>query len=419
MTEDAWHWIKQKAQQANGNVLEYVSILGDPSSALSGAYFEMLSDCQTIRKLVKEVDPVQCQIMQMIVMAGDTEFNYPAKKPTSSDKFAHAIKTMADARPNFFTAVFMPVILMLAVVASVFYDAYTKLGDNDTAHGLAFGIWYSWLLVLAVASNCFASSMNTGLTKRAFEHVFPLSKRRVPLRERYINSKRWDSWLTGHTEIRFPWTQMLIGQFFGWTIVAFTSSCAAAISYTTPTVGLGCRSFTFLLYGVIAFFAAVLRVGCQWSELATLVLKVDSPPKSLMQKIVELSYWLLAWVNAMVLVIGTILHLAGAFRSCRCKKLFVSDSSIVELNSNTQLAIDNADNFWLPLGYIAFSIIWILCGAIIVVRKYITVHMDRWSSPEVPNESNEESLSAEHSVSNNEKGQSLVGVLAARDLMEA
>jgi hypothetical protein len=317
---------------------------------------------------------------------------------------------MAEARPNFFNAVFLPVILMLAVVASVFYDAYTKLGDNDTAHGLAFGIWYSWLLVLAVASNCFASSMNTGLTQIAFQ-PFMFSTRRVPLRERYINSKLWYRWFKVGSAIytlpRPVWIQMLIGQFFGWIIVAFTSACAAAISYTTPTVGLGCRSFTFLLYGVIAFPVAMLRVSCQRAELKAAQVKRTqqsdteicsqhdgSPQEPPMSKIVRLSYWLLVWVNAMVLVIGTILHLAGAFRSCRCKKLFVSDSYIVEVNSNTQLAIDNADKFWLPLGYVAFGIIWIVCGAVITVRKYITVHMDKWdfaeedSEPELPNSSN-------------------------------
>lgn len=76
--------------------------------------------------------------------------------------------------------------------------------------------------------------------------------------------------------------------------------------------------------------------------------------------------------------VGTVLHLAGVYRSCRCKRLFARDFDIVELNSNTQLAVDNAEKFWLPIGYMAFGCIWLVCAGVIFASNYITIHLEEW-----------------------------------------
>jgi len=478
MVKEVWDWFKDRATE---NFPEYVSLVGDPGSAICGAFSEIYADVKMLAehqdlleqhskegvkwivrilrkiKLISrpKADPthdvqVDCTVLRVLIMVGDTDFNEkdikmkdvasfkkkirkdlglppsqdltPSGAPSRASSQAPsvfgkcpkeamtmAMRALVEARLDFFNAVFLPVVLMLAVTASVFYDAYTKLGDNDTAHGLAFGVWYSWLLVLCVAGNCFASSTNAGLTRTVLEPLIDLSERRVPLRERFVNWKLWEQWkgdpgsksdeekkqtekekqqkkametehFTPELRVR-DWMKFFGGQLLGWACVAFPSACAAAISYTTPTVGLGCRSFTFLLYGTFAFGTAILNVGCQWADQRLDWNVKRSADKKLRRRVrtaVTVAYWFLTSLNAIVIFIGTVLHLVGVYRSCRCKLLFAADDRLVELNSNTQLAVDNADKFWLAVGYVAFGCMWFLCGVVIAVRKYITVHMDEW-----------------------------------------
>jgi hypothetical protein len=91
------------------------------------------------------------------------------------------------------------------------------------------------------------------------------------------------------------------------------------------------------------------------------------------------SYWIFTYFNAIfVLSIGTVLHLAGVYRSCRCNLLFAADSDLVEVNQNTVLAVSNAKRIWLPVGYVAFTVIWVICGLAIAGRRYITARIEKW-----------------------------------------
>jgi hypothetical protein len=99
-----------------------------------------------------------------------------------------------EARVDFANTVLIPIITMLVVTAAVFYDAYQSLGDNDTAHSLAYGLLYSWLIILAVASNCYTGSLTYGLldwTARKRAKVLPISPITVGPCDRYTNALRW------------------------------------------------------------------------------------------------------------------------------------------------------------------------------------------------------------------------------------
>jgi hypothetical protein len=399
--------------------LEYISILGDPASALFGTFSQIRSDWILVHRRERyKYKESKARILEIIVLAGGTAYlksrdmldtlegwrsaSGGSKRESMDERLlgddgesrpetteavraaSEAIKVLVGARVDFVNAVFLPVVLTLAVIATVFYDSYRKLGDNDTAHALAFGIWYSWLLILAVASNCFASSLNPELPRKALKKWVAVSDQQVTLRERYINSKLWDLWekreLTlkvGKTPPLGPdiWLKYLIGQVIAWVCVALTCACAAAISYTTPTVGLGCRSFTFMSYGTIAAVVALLRIPCQSAELKS----ACGVEVSTRQSVMKYSYWFFTYFNATcVLSLGTVLHLSGVYRSCRCKLLFAADSDLVEVNQNTVLAVRNAKRIWLPVGYVAFTVIWIICILAVAGRSYIAVHIEKW-----------------------------------------
>jgi hypothetical protein len=196
--------------------------------------------------------------------------------------------------------------------------------------------------------------------------------------------------------------------------VAFASGCGTAIAWTTPTVGLGCRSFNFIFYGSLAFLIAYLNVLRWWlsvsSDLQSLALteechntvggaskkqdlssskhttnglkETDLEKKArrvhLARKVASVVYWFLVFVNSLVLVLGTLFHLVGVFRTCWCERLTWSDSTLIELNSKTAQVVSNARKHWIATSYLAFGIEWLLCLVAIAGRRYIMLKMEQW-----------------------------------------
>ncbi|KAF2009718.1 hypothetical protein BU24DRAFT_81284 [Aaosphaeria arxii CBS 175.79] len=447
-----WEWV-------SGTPWEYILLLGDPASALWGAFSEIISDFRLARRLSDHNSGWLANIALWITMlAGDTKFEHsilwngfinrlekedsqgaqsirdldePTMKNTtpwtmlaeeiikrtsntdkvlssesrdvdkiepmssvnaaSSSEFSlrqslsYGVHVLVQGRIDFVKGIFLPVILMLAVAASVFFDAYGKLGDKDTAHALAYGVWYSWLITLSVSGNCFATSVNVGLARKAFGDSLRLSDRRVSLSERYMNAFKWELWLwqieradpvkadKGHPkrEVWF-WTKFVLGQLLGWVCVAFACGCAAVISWTTPTVGLGCRSFTYVLYGIGTFIVAVLHVPRQ-----RLIFLSQDRSGQFQMRIATWAHTLLVIFNALVMIVGTIFHLSGVYRSCQCSRLFAKDDTLIEFNRNTEQSVTNARRYWLVTGYVAFSFVWVVCAMAMAARKIIVSKMEK------------------------------------------
>lgn len=425
---------------------EYVLLLGDPASALWGAFSEIWADVKMAGRLDRSAPSwLHKRALWITILAGDTKFqndrllkgftenlgqevhvelghnawvelakqvakptaaqgkttamgsdkdaiqrskngvqssttSVPSAQVSLADRLQQAIRTLVKGRIAFSKGIFLPVILTIAVAASVFYDGYGKLGDKDTAHALAYGVWYSWFITLCVAANCFATSTNVDLARKAFDKSLKLSQRRVSLAQRYTNGFEWALWLWNiehandeedHTatpplQNGTFWLRFYLGQLLGWACVAFACLCAATISWTTPTVGLGCRSFNFIVYGIGTFCVASLHV---WRERLRCRRSTKDP--GTYERAVIGVYWFIVIINCAVLVIGTILHLAGVYRSCWCSRLFASDDTLIEFQRNTELARKNAKRFWLVIGYFAFSLVWIVCSVCVAARKYI------------------------------------------------
>ena len=405
------------------SVQEYVCLLGDPASAMWGAFSEILNDMKLVRKINEvgakepftrktyyvwiallagsnDYEGTKLGKLGEVVMSTDKQTAEPDEKKQLSittvtsadnskvhqDNLRHLLKCMIEARASFVLSVLIPVVLMLAVTASVFYDAYNKLGDNDTAHGLAYCVWYSWIISLAVAANSFASSLNKNLPTKALGDFVTIKNWAVPLRDRSINAARWRNWAAesdpdfAELKTSYDWkfkTRMLWGHFLGWLCIALPTASAASISYMTPTVGLGCRSFNHLLYGVLTFVVAMLNVFRKNAERSDLTrseaFKGHVPRR---EKAINAVYWFLVGLSAFVFVGGTAFQLAGVYRNCLCNGPFASDSLLVEMNRNTDEMVKNARLYWLPVGYVTFSIAWALALVVITGRAYIMEHMN-------------------------------------------
>jgi len=434
---------------------EYISILGDPTSATFGALHEIWSDARTLSRLTRKnsgkLSRLRQRALWVAVLAGDIQFSAqtnwksqvipaleasggalhrdllsnnsgdskgndrkitsqevdisPAKNEspssapqpleydasTEANKIDRAIEIVIVARNSFVGGVLIPVVLMLAVTAATFYDAYSKKGDKDTGLALAYCVWYSWILVLGVAGNCHASTLNPKVAKRAFEEVLTFGKEPVStaLRHRYVNSYLWQTWakrsgdLSAYQSMMGPlksdwhfWLRFCTGQSLGFCCVAFSSACAIAIAWTTPTVGLGCRSFNFILYVVLSFVTACMHVLCSWLSVRWEVQQPSSTVVTLL--VARCTYWFLVFVNSLVVILGTLFHLVGVFRTCWCEQLTWTDSTLIELNSKTPEAVDNARRYWLSTAYIAFGVVWLACLTAIAFRRFIIQKMEDW-----------------------------------------
>ncbi|KAE8445078.1 hypothetical protein EG329_013793 [Mollisiaceae sp. DMI_Dod_QoI] len=427
--KDKWLWVNGILNSLRDPLQEYMSILGDPASATFGAFCEVWSDVKTIRRLLIDNSTSQPRLhiraLWVTALVGDIEFTEKTgrrsdvldavhssgklasgseskdifiseKKPAmdaslqkdailpaetemepnsftpmipgtlhSVDEVDKAIDMTIIARPKFASGVLIPVVLMLAVTAATFYAAYGSMGDKDTAFALAY---------------C-----------KAFEKVFNFGDKpaSLGLRDRYVNNQLWDSWANSsnndvdfqsrlkHVKSNWPvWAWFCLGQFIGFCSVGFASGCAAAIAWTTPTVGLGCRSFNFILYAVISFTVAYLHVLCSWLSVRWRVNKQPGQKTALL--VLRSVYWFLVFINSLVVILGTLLHLIGVFRTCWCERLTWSNSTLIELNAKTALAVNNAHRFWISTSYIAFGIMWLLCLIAIACRRYILLKVEDW-----------------------------------------
>lgn len=297
------------------------------------------------------------------------------------------IETLLKANTDFVNGIVIPVVLTFAGTAAGFYNAYTVLGDRDKGYSLAFGVFYAWLLVLAVVSNCYATTVNAELLEDSLKTLLPSCAqthpapefrfRVVPFRKRIPTIAMWARWvdaMTGTTPVPLNaafFAKFLARQTAGWLTVAVFPACATLIAYNTPTIGLGCRSFTFLLYALLSLILAWLLVA---REAATHN-RSTSRAMNALRAFLSFLYGALAFLNAFVLVGGTTFHLVGLYRSCRCQLLFGRSGELVVLSTGTELDVERARTYWISVGYVAFMFAWLVCMAAIMMREFITLHL--------------------------------------------
>jgi hypothetical protein len=123
---------------------EYIQILGDPASAFNGTLAQMITDwtlCLSMDKPSNTKRERDLILMVMLVEQGKYQNGSPmwnalellAGSGRVREYSRTAGKVMWSARKKFNTSVVLPVALYIGVAASVFYDAYQKLGDSSTS----------------------------------------------------------------------------------------------------------------------------------------------------------------------------------------------------------------------------------------------------------------------------------------------
>ena len=82
------------------------------------------------------------------------------------------------------------------------------------------------------------------------------------------------------------------------------------------------------------------------------------------------------------MVLGTLFHLVGVFRTCWCDRLTWNDDTMIELNRKTALAVENANSYWISTAYVVFSVMTLVCLVAVVFRQIISRRMNEWMERE-------------------------------------
>ena len=237
------HWVmRDPVSGFRYQAQEYIALLGDPASAICGGFSEIVTDARVLR--MKPLHWFDRGMVGVSTLAGSTKFDEKAlgrklltnietdELTTSKSKTSaitsdpvidshsgtsgtfedtdiraikkllgdnYRVKTRLDsgirvllkARLDFINAVFLPVVLLFATTVATFHDAYDSNGDVETGRNLSYGMWYSWVIILAVVSNSYAASVNPGVAGAAIGDLVNLSGPILPLRKRFPNAMEW------------------------------------------------------------------------------------------------------------------------------------------------------------------------------------------------------------------------------------
>lgn len=226
------------------------------------------------------------------------------------------LKGMLDCQASFGAAVGAPVVFFVGSFLFGVIQNLSVVGDNDTSHALAFGMWWMTIPHVAIVAGCLLAGNNPNTLEIivSSEKGGPWdasdSKQRTGFRRLYLsyyqsvytpvemwargkNKKVWIDELyfrygvsptstddegkgkyvarNGKGEFHFDlwdWISLINITVF---LMVLPFVLAFLTSYYTPTIGLSCRTFTFTLYFVFQVCLGMIWLfdffePCKWTK---------------------------------------------------------------------------------------------------------------------------------------------------------
>jgi hypothetical protein len=104
-----------------------------------------------------------------------------------------------------------------------------------------------------------------------------------------------------------------------------TGWSAFMVSYHTPTVGVGCRSFAILLYNIFSLASCILLISASYISDWISHLAEDGRARDWRSTVLEVLEWGLrnfgkglAGLNAVIIVLSCIMQFIGIYNNCYC-----------------------------------------------------------------------------------------------------
>ncbi|KAI2776161.1 hypothetical protein F4815DRAFT_503674 [Daldinia loculata] len=289
------------------------------------------------------------------------------------------LKALLNSQASFGSTVGAPVLFFLGGFVYTVLDADNNLGDNDTAHALAFGLWWMVIPYLAIISCAMLASNSPstldgivydggimapiddyelsfwaqylkkmksykgiGFVIKRIEGYNPIETafegrfRTVKLWKRGLNKREWvqeaineyalsseyrSGDRTSPDELRKALTmnyQDCLYVLVGALFAVLAPCCLAFLtSYNTPQAGLSCRSLTYLVYAISQVCEMAL-----WTCAARLRIWYGTQWSETNPIAKRICWWGQVFVGFFAIfaaVGGTTMQLVGVYRSCACK----------------------------------------------------------------------------------------------------
>ncbi len=357
------------------------------------------------------------------------------------------LKGMLGCQASFGAAIGAPVVFFLgSFFFSVFSDL-SAIGDNDTSHALAFGMWWMTIPHVAIVAGCLLAGNNPntlevivcGLSSWQSKRAIVLHPAKGTLEKvrRWIDSTigltlfvRTDSrthfwhylnlyrpfynsvyqpvWMWERGRSKRTWIRRVQTEFdelilsdgkksqksaeknvryekiltdnfslglVDWVYIIVVTLALMATpfilafltSFYTPTVGLSCRTFTFLMYLVFQILISLIWLwDFQFEERSPLTQEM----KLLSGKSIQVpsSYCVVMTLglvgSAFTTIAGTFLQILGVYRNCLCSipiSAWSSGDYDIVVSTNSADDIKYAEHFWLPTGITSIVVLIGVC----------------------------------------------------------
>ncbi|KAF2018467.1 hypothetical protein BU24DRAFT_491426 [Aaosphaeria arxii CBS 175.79] len=309
------------------------------------------------------------------------------------------LRSLLALLPSYGARVGVPIVFYLGAYAYALFDAKSKLGDNDTAHAVAFGLWYGVVVIVAIVSSAVLgidnpASLEAILSENIELEPFLASENsealKSPSRSSEPKSYHFHSsifrtvWLWERARVFQEWsrknsvdasvsayikasTPRVISGLLASVLIALPCAGACWISYSTPMVGFGCRSTVHLIYATSQII--LILVWWLYYSSPTRILAKQKGKNCTESAIAVYALAAMALAAAIISSIGgTIMQLVGVFKNCICKaslKYLLPGSragGMVSLANDMQEHRDNA-RWWIIVGSIGVAFVGLVAVA--------------------------------------------------------
>lgn len=330
------------------------------------------------------------------------------------------LQGMLECQASFGAAIGAPVVFFLgSFFFSVFSDLST-VGDNDTSHALAFGMWWMTIPHVAIVGGCLLAGNNPNTLEVIMCGISPWDS------EAHKRDKRWwhylnlyrslynsvyqPVWMWERGRSKRTWIRRVQKEFedeippgdqskekltsgehpkdkylpqddnfklhpMDWVFLIIVASALMATpfilafltSFYTPTVGLSCRSFTFLLYFLFQIWISLIWFwDFRYEKRSPLTKEMTwlSGEKITVPSIycVVMAFGLIG--SAFTAIAGTFLQILGVYRNCLCSipmSAWSSREYSIVISTNSADDIRYAGHFWLPTGITSIVVLILVC----------------------------------------------------------
>lgn len=391
-------------------------------------------DCQSNSTRETSLDPPSApadawsDIKHLVKLFDDSQL--PGGERTELEATGNRLHTMLGSQARFGVTIAAALCFFLGSFLVNVISNLEDLGNNDTSHALGFGEWWMTIPFVAIVAGCLLAGNNpntlggimsgvkspTGHVRRASAATSTLNKNPEPatsvrtieffrevvmpalfggvyepvwMWERGRNKRRWiekvqeeyakkptgyTSVLSRNSDTKIPTTTVLEWLVISFLVVALLLipfTLAFLTSYYTPIIGLGCRSFTFVLYFLFQSLLSILwLVDFQgsWNTFETGPKHGtdDRPIRSKPGKwIFGILFGVCFFLSVFSAIGGTFMQIAGVYRNCKCLVPIAHwdypDSFVVVLSTNSRDDIRYAEQYWRNNGIAAIVLLAIVC----------------------------------------------------------